>query len=301
MAKKIKIVYIAGSGRCGSTVLGQMLGELHGFVNIGEGRYLFTEQMRRKGIPCGCGASVDKCSFWGSIAQNISPKTISSITKWGRAKYFPALLLLRSLNMPLPFHQLRESVSEIEQIYKAIALQSGAQVIVDGSKHPTYGLLLTLSGAFDVYVVHLVRSAYAVAASWSRPKDYLKERSPAQVTLQWNVYNTFAPLVTRSKDRYMCILWESFLSNPEFYLKQICEFLGESIDVLQGLKRRDALSFYVDIQHVLSGNPGKLKTKRIIELQHSDWYLSKRRRAMVTLFAWPLLLKYNYLTTNKKK
>jgi hypothetical protein len=49
----MKVLYIAGSGRCGSTVLSQLLGEIEEFVNIGELRYLFNTQMRRNYLlPC---------------------------------------------------------------------------------------------------------------------------------------------------------------------------------------------------------------------------------------------------------
>ena len=33
---RIKVLYIAGSGRCGSTTLAYLLGKLDGFENVGE-------------------------------------------------------------------------------------------------------------------------------------------------------------------------------------------------------------------------------------------------------------------------
>lgn len=295
MEARIKVLYIAGSGRCGSTALGQLLGELQDFVNIGEGRYLFAEQMRRKGIPCECGKPVEVCPFWSPIEKNISRKAIAEITRWGKAKCFLPLSLFKSADR-IP-RGLRRALSAVEQAYASVVEQSGARVIVDGSKHPTYGLLLACSSKLDVYVLHLVRDARAVAASWRRPKSYLKRRSPVRTTAQWLIYNMFAAQIRRFEDRYLRFSWEAFVSDPELYLRRICAFV-ETPRVMQGYEKCGAVVFHIDRQHALAGNPDKLDTKRTIELRQQSWHLSRRDRAIVSVLAWPLLLNYGYLRSD---
>src|SRR5205823_1051409 len=50
-----KVLYIAGPGRSGSTVLDQVLGELPGFVSTGELQALWQRGLVER-RPCGCSA-----------------------------------------------------------------------------------------------------------------------------------------------------------------------------------------------------------------------------------------------------
>ena len=93
----------------------------------------------------------------------------------------------------------------------------------------------------------------------------------------------------------MRMLWEDFVSSSGPYLTQICEFLGESSEALQGLERRGEGIFRVGSQHTLAGNPDKLKKQQTIELRQADYQLSRKDRAAVTALAFPLLVKYGYL------
>jgi hypothetical protein len=60
------ILYIAGAGRSGSTLLGQILGQLEGFCFVGEmiGAWQ-TFGVRR----CGCQAMLTDCEFWAAVRQ----------------------------------------------------------------------------------------------------------------------------------------------------------------------------------------------------------------------------------------
>jgi len=62
------VVYIAGSGRSGSTLLERMLGAAPGMVNIGE----LVDAFRRV-VPgderCGCGDRFSACPFWCKVGE----------------------------------------------------------------------------------------------------------------------------------------------------------------------------------------------------------------------------------------
>src|SRR5499427_9656408 len=62
------VVYIAGSGRSGSTMLERVLGEIPGFVNVGELIDLFRH-VARHGERCGCGELFADCPFWTSVGK----------------------------------------------------------------------------------------------------------------------------------------------------------------------------------------------------------------------------------------
>ena len=61
-----KVLYIAGSGRSGSTILDNILGELDGFVSAGEVRFLWERGMRDDRT-CACGEPFSSCPFWGDV------------------------------------------------------------------------------------------------------------------------------------------------------------------------------------------------------------------------------------------
>src|SRR6266550_3928756 len=62
------VVYIAGSGRSGSTLLERALGEIPGFVNVGELIDLYR-RVAEHGERCGCGQEFAECPFWSQVGE----------------------------------------------------------------------------------------------------------------------------------------------------------------------------------------------------------------------------------------
>ena len=62
------VIYIARSGRSGSTLLEQVLGELPGVVNVGELIELFSWTAPH-GQRCGCGRAFADCPFWHRMGE----------------------------------------------------------------------------------------------------------------------------------------------------------------------------------------------------------------------------------------
>ena len=93
--KNIKVLYISGSGRSGSTLLSRLLGEIDGFINAGEAaRYLFARYQPRD-LPCGCGKAVQDCPFWKEIIAVVPSQEIIKIAKkYMRIRYYPFLFFL---------------------------------------------------------------------------------------------------------------------------------------------------------------------------------------------------------------
>src|SRR5262252_9835277 len=62
------VLYIAGSGRSGSTLLERALGEIPGFVNVGELIDLYR-RVAEHGERCGCGQEFARCPFWSRVGE----------------------------------------------------------------------------------------------------------------------------------------------------------------------------------------------------------------------------------------
>ena len=72
----MRILYIVGDSRSGSTVLQHLLSLQPGVHSIGELRRLGA--MAREGEPCACGAPLHECEFWCEVCGEIPPKTRST-------------------------------------------------------------------------------------------------------------------------------------------------------------------------------------------------------------------------------
>ena len=65
----IKILYIAGWGRSGTTFLDNIFGQLDDFFSVGEIRFIWDRNFIED-RSCGCGQLFSSCSVWKSITQN---------------------------------------------------------------------------------------------------------------------------------------------------------------------------------------------------------------------------------------
>ena len=76
----VKVLYIAGWGRSGSTILTNLLGQVPGFFSGGELRYLWERNLAG-GHECGCGEAFLDCKIWsrvGSVTTEIASRIPSS-------------------------------------------------------------------------------------------------------------------------------------------------------------------------------------------------------------------------------
>jgi hypothetical protein len=62
----VTVLFIAGGGRSGSTILHNLLGQIDGFVAVGELRYIWG-RAALKNQSCGCGVPFSQCVFWHDV------------------------------------------------------------------------------------------------------------------------------------------------------------------------------------------------------------------------------------------
>ena len=63
---KIKVIYIAGEGRSGSTLLERMLGQINDIVSVGELRFFWNQGSVGSQL-CGCEKPLNECEFWSEV------------------------------------------------------------------------------------------------------------------------------------------------------------------------------------------------------------------------------------------
>ena len=285
--QKIKVVFIAGCGRSGTTLLGQLLGEFEGFVNVGEAaRYLFDHS---KDLPCGCGASAADCTFWKDMFRAIPPELSDQGAKSLRIRSFPSLFMrTRGKRVPAEYGPILAALGDT---YRTIVRDTGCNVIIDSSKYPSTALLAGLIPGVELHVVHVVRSPHSVVASWTRKNGYLAVHPPGKVVSLWWAYNVLSEALKKRAQTYRLVRYEDFAKNPGPVLQQItADVTGHPLpmDFLEGTEAT------VHVQHSLAGNPSKFNTGKI---KIRDANNAAPNGRLLDLLTFPLRRRYQYLPT----
>ena len=307
------VLYIGGHGRSGSTILAQTLGQIPGFVNVGELWQVWYRGLREN-ERCGCGQLFHSCEFWKAVGdeafagwENVDvDKMVRFRPYLKRERYAPhyALAAKTHIRTRKMNTLLKECGPILERLYRAIQTVSGAGVVVDSSKRLSYAVLLSLLPFADLRVVHLVRDSRAVAYSWARSKEspavlggrLMPRMSPAKASRAWSLQN-YSYGFLAGFDRLSRLRYEDFASDPALCLAETLISVGfdDETGSLHNVVRGREISPSVD--HTVSGNPGRFRTGSI-ELQPDEEWKVKMRGAdknVVTALTAPLLLKYGYL------
>lgn len=304
MDEGIAVLYIGGSGRSGSTLLDNVLGQVEGACSVGELRFLW-ERGLLDDRPCGCGAPFSRCPFWQSVLSTAFPDRVPDARVMQqlmepkvRARNLRAILSGRS-------RADAELTRALTALYSAVAEVSGARVIVDSSKLPPYGALIQRLPAVRFAVVHLVRDPRATAYSWMRRRplpDYqgqrlMQQQPPWKASWLWALWNVVAELLWRTiGPRYLRVRYEDFIDAPEATVREVCGLVGLPTDQLPFLDER---TVELAPTHSVAGNPSRFSQGAVLVRPDSEWIGSMRRRdyAVVTGLTWPLLLRYRYPLT----
>ncbi len=216
-----KVVYVMGTARSGSTILGVTLGNCERVFYAGElGGWLV-----KSGVSWLEGAERER--FWSAVRDEVD----------GAEELFGSeaheclevsLALFRIRGWPAR-RRLRKRYRQIsEQLYLAIARESGATHIVDTSSHPLRARELRGLGGVDLYLIYLVRDPESVVASFTR-SDVARFSKSTFIT---NAYVWFTNLLSsliflsHPRDRRLFVRYEDFVANPESVVRQILIHIG---------------------------------------------------------------------------
>lgn len=300
---RLKVLFIAGNGRSGSTLFDVILGQVEGFFAVGEVRNLWDYGLVEN-RPCGCGQPVRECETWSAIIKDMpggdatDPATMAA---W-RERFAQTKRLLPILTRGPAYARDEDKQAYLrstEQLYHQIARTTGARVIVDSSKWPTYAYLLNSIESLDVHVLHLVRDPRACAFSWRRKKQaepgrYLDLQGSMFSTSYWTVWNpAIKKLFGTRAGRYMFVRYEDFVADPRGHIDRVLQFVGEG-EATSPFAADDTVA--VDGTHAIEGNITKF-ARGDLRIRVDDEWRAKMgwaSRAIVTAMTWPLLWRYGY-------
>jgi len=304
----IDVLYIAGAGRSGSTLLERLLGQLPDCVAVGELRHLWREDPTR--ARCGCGQLLPDCEFWRAVLEQAGVAISAAAFRDMRAaqlevdriRFVPQILAPRLAGRE---YGRRRVVYEatLRRLYEAVREVGGGRVIVDSSKDISTLYLLARMPDIRLRVLHLVRDSRAVAYSWTkelvRPHvvgqiSYMERYSPVRSALDWTYRNVLSGRASGQTAYFMRLRYEDLIADPPAALRRVADFAS-----LAAADPGFVAPAEIDLTratHTVAGNPMKFGESRLRLRLDAAWQeaLPRRDRALVTTLTWPLLWRYGY-------
>lgn len=303
----IDVIYIAGSGHCGSTLLDRLLSATGGFFSGGEIARVWDRGFLKTGQRCGCGVEFHSCDFWtsvmrrafGAVDRTRAEQLADAYQSLVQIRDIPTLVLRRTSGRL--GSTLHEYLGTLRVLYDAIVEISDNPVIVDSSKRPAYGILLTMVPGVRVQVIHLVRDSRAAAYSEMRKSQrrtgshsYLSLRELVVNSQKWNAAHLAARILARHADSCQTLRYEDIASTPAPVVTQALTSIGFPQDPDED----PGDTFDLGVAHQFAGNArvrsihGEVKVRLDEEWRRE---LPIRHRKAVTALTWPGLRRYGYL------
>ncbi len=306
------IIYIAGAGRNGSTLVGQCLAAQHGFVFPGEITHVWRRGFMDNEL-CGCGNKFLDCDFWRQIANHSSMRELDihndvSLIR-DRASRFsriPVFFSGRRAN-----HVDDGSYVEVyRRLIDLIGVVGNASWIIDASKYPTDLAVLIEHQKMlpPIHVLHLVRDCNATVYAWKKRKlrhevhwqtQYMPRYGAVQTAIAWLAFNGLTKtLVTRYDIPYSLVRYEDFAMEPMKVLTQIFDGMRvSSAETLLSIVTPSADSSHASSSHVIGGNPSKFCFDFGSIRLDEEWrtHLNSFDRFLVKCIAGRLQREYGYL------
>lgn len=307
MSAAVKVLYIIGWGRSGTTLMDNVLGSHEGVFTAGEVTRLW-ELGFVGGRRCGCGRPVLECPFWSAVLEDAlgpewpDPRRMVALQK-GPLSVVRTPLLLGVARGRRTMSEATEYAGILARMYAAIAARTGCRVIVDASKRPPDAVLTAMATGIDPYVLHMIRDPRACAYSWQRPMADPSGAGPTEMdrhgvlmnAAHWVSWNLLAERVARAypAGHRMRLRYEDFMSAPRASVAAVLEMLGERPGEGPFAGERE-----VDLptNHTIAGNPGRFRGGRVAVRVDDAWRVAQRPgdRRTTTALCLPWLRRYSY-------
>jgi hypothetical protein len=309
-AGPVRVVFIGGLGRSGSTLLDRMLGQLDGVWSVGELVHIWQRGLQENNL-CGCGRRFRDCHFWHRVGEE-------AFGGWEAVDVDEVLALKQAVDrnrcVPLmclpalwpPYRaRLRRYLDLLDRLYRAVRQVAGTPLLVDASKHASHAFLLRRMRGLNLCLVHLVRDSRGVAFSWGKlmrrlevvdAEALMATTTPLRMSARYLAYNSLFHLLRQLGVPTLLLQYESLVHRPAAELHRV---LGHA-----GRPAADGeLGFVGDgwvelgTSHALAGNPMRFDRGRVPLRLDEEWRgkMRWRHRLLTAVSTWPLLLRYGYL------
>lgn len=297
-----KVLFIAGAGRSGTTLLDLLLGQAEGVFSAGE-LHRYWDQIDADDATCGCGKSLRDCPVWREVEARLA-EADKPLDREGlrevyhhRLRFRPGQLADATVRND---EAMRDWARSMLELYAAVAATTGSSVIVDSSKEPQFARVLSRRRELDLYVVHVVRDPRGVAYSNARTTltagstNPFPRLRPLRSTTAWTARNGYVEAFLRRRlpRRLLTVRYEDVVEQPQRTLSQIADFIGATAP---GSLAADGM-VRLGENHTVVGNPIRHVRRDLSIRLDDEWktQMPPTRLATATVVAAPLLRRYGY-------
>lgn len=206
------LVYILGSGHCGSTLLDLLLNGHPAVCGLGEVMTISRSKILKKTL-----ADESTADFWKGLVSRYEAETGSAFSQLGFMT--PSLVQLLRWGSAECRHYERQTID----LLNCLQDTTGAAVFVDASKFWNRLYVLQQCPRIDLKVLHLVRDGRAVVNSYlERYPDFFYS------VRRWAGPNLMSFYLKRksSPQNWLQVYYEDLALHTEKTLRTVCTFLN---------------------------------------------------------------------------
>jgi len=305
--RPVTVLYLAGIGRAGSTVLGELLGRIPDVTYVGELNFFWRRYCQRE--LCSCGRPLPECGFWSTVVDEAfgglpfsRAEQFAELERRVLRHQAPQVLVSSHWGTGFGAAAARELLQERSRLYQALGKVAGSSWIVDTGKEPVFGASLTRLNSTVVDVVQVVRDPRGVAYSrkkWVRSDsepDDLARQAAAGTAWRWLVTNLIVQIaLKRLAHRYVLVRYEDLVAAPEACLLRIAKATG--LPLADPRAAVDDLARPPEDHHRVAGNPGVRQLRGALRLALDDEWragLPVREQRLVAAMCAVLMAGYGY-------
>lgn len=305
----VRVLYVGGVPRSGSTLSDLVLDQLPGHVAVGELFYLFRNGVQLDSL-CGCGESFSQCPFWKAVGERAFggwsgfdvDRALALQAKVDRSAAIP---LLVSPWRPRAFAAALADYTDIlAKLYAAVLEVSGGAVVVDSSKRPSLAYVLRRVPRIDLTCVQVVRDPRGVAYSFAKVVPLssgsdagltMPRSTPRKVGRRWVTVNAMIRAVRRLGVRSLVVRYEDLARDPRRELRRVAALQGLA-DVDESFLTDEGLR--VARAHLVAGGRIRLVDGILPIRLDEEWRRSMRpsSRRLVSAITAVSRSRYGYLS-----
>lgn len=216
------MIYIAGNGHSGSTLLDMVLGSNEGCFSAGELTFITRDTIMEE--YCSCNKLIPDCEVWSEVIRLWEQKREISYQEYQklRLKFERNKMTLRALiNKYSPSEDFKQYCQATLKLFQAIQKVTGKFVIIDSSKSPQR--IVILSKIVDLHIIHICRNFTGVfnSSKGSTKKDLeagIEEDNPPGRTwktiVDW-IFTNFAVEMFSIGEKAQKVSYKNFVKKPQ--------------------------------------------------------------------------------------
>ncbi|MCW9027960.1 MAG: sulfotransferase [Kangiella sp.] len=288
MSKGVKIIYLLGAGRSGTTILSLLLGNNTNALALGELHQAPEHFSQEKS--CSCGKPLISCPFWSEYYPKLHELFDNDIYRLQARELESHRYVGKYYFSPNRALDFSEYIKANKSLFELVSAQK--PVLIDSAKYIGRALALNSFSGNDIRYIYLVRDPRGVVNSFA--KNVQTSRGWISATVYYFIVNSVAWVTTKTllRGKVQKVRYEDLLSKPVETLTELSESLGVNVDnVKQLLESGRAMQ----TGHVIGGN--RLVSKDEVLFRMSDNWRTKLpawKRYTIWFLTLPLNLINKY-------